>query len=98
MNEKETKELLDKVEQAVNLLSDHFECVQILCSNTEDGDTNRYERGIGNIFARTKQAQSFAEFHSNADMNTRMDEFYGVDNTVSLTDDDDEDNEGWKKI
>lgn len=97
MNQKEQDELYGKIEQAVNLLSDHFECVQILCSNTEDGDTNRYERGIGNIFARTKQAQSFAEFHSNADMNTRMDEFYGVDDAASLTDDDDEDNEGWKK-
>lgn len=87
-------ELSEKVRKAVDLLSEHFECVQILCSNTESGDTNRYEWGIGNIFARTKQAQSFAEFHSNADMNTRMDEFYGVDDG---TDNDDEDNEGWKK-
>jgi hypothetical protein len=93
MNNQEQNELLDKVEQAVNLLSDHFECVQILCSNTEQGDTNRYERGLGNIFARIKQAQAFSEFHSNADMNTRMDEFYGVDDTIEL----DEDNEGWKK-
>ena len=93
MNQKEQDELHNKVEQAVNLLSDHFECVQILCSTTENGNTDRFERGLGNIFARIKQAQAFSEFHSNADMNTRMDEFYGVDDTIEL----DEDNEEWKK-
>lgn len=90
------KELSEKVRQAVDLLSEHFECVQVLCSNTEQGDTNRYEWGLGNIFARIKQAQSFSEFHSNADMQTRMDEFYGVEDSFSINDDD-EDNEGWKK-
>jgi hypothetical protein len=98
MNEKELNERSEKVKQAVNLLSEHFECVQIICSNTENGDTQRYEYGIGNIFARTRQAQTFAEFHTNADMQTRMDEFYGVDDTIELNDDDDEDNEGWKKV
>lgn len=62
MNEpnNEDRERLNKIVQHhVSQLSEHFECVQILCSNYEQGGKNTFftQAGSGNWFARMEHAR-----------------------------------------
>lgn len=41
-----------QIDKAINLLSDHFDTVQIFCTRTENGQTVHVTMGVGNWFAR----------------------------------------------
>lgn len=57
-----SEELARKIDDAVNLLMEHFEAVQILATFPDtDGGTARLFRGRGNWYARMGMAHEFID-------------------------------------
>lgn len=61
MTPEEQATLLKRVEDAANLLSEHFEAVQVLCSLTDGEGTTMFARGAGSWYARQGMAKEFME-------------------------------------
>lgn len=58
----ERKQDLDRVEAALQTLSEHFDTVQIFCTRHESGEENgtvNVNRGMGNWFARYGQVMEW---------------------------------------
>lgn len=87
MTKKELQTLSDVVEKVKTSLEHHFETVQILCSWTQDGETYRVDGGFGNIYARTKHAELFAQAMHEAELESRLSD---------MVVDDEDDKEEWK--
>ena len=51
----------EAVERALAILEEHWECVHIVCSRWENGQTERLSCGSGNEFARIAQLQQAAD-------------------------------------
>lgn len=97
MTDKEMGELHQKVIAACNSIGDHFETIQILASVTEEGETYRVEHGIGNKFARVEQCRAYADCCQEIDRQNTVDDFMDSKYGSDEADEEDEDNEGWKK-
>lgn len=55
------------LEKALNLLIEHFDTVQILCTNhkPDENATDCYSRGRGNLFARLGYAKTWVKMTDN---------------------------------
>jgi len=65
------------VEQALDIISEHFDNVQIFCNTVEGGDTFRIFKGRGNVYARRGQVEEWLDgeqSQSNKEAVDRMDE------------------------
>jgi hypothetical protein len=62
------------VNQAVDMLGEHFDNVQIFCNTVEDGETYRVKNGRGNTYARLAQAQEWLERVKAQDAKEAVDE------------------------
>ncbi len=63
-NNTDRDRILKMVEQHARQLSEHFDSVQIFCTNQESGtgDTTHYAFGQGNWFARYGQVAEWFEY------------------------------------
>ena len=58
----EDKQNSRKVDEAIRMLMEHFDCVQIFCQTYHpgaDGGTHHVERGDGNWYARMSQLDTW---------------------------------------
>ena len=61
----ETKQLDELLKDNLSRLSEHFDAVQIFCSNlSDDGEfTTSLNRGAGNFHTRRDMAREWIEYH-----------------------------------
>lgn len=65
------------VEKAAQMLSEHWDNVQILCSTVEDDETFRVRSGRGNMYARLGQAQEWIDWTKAQTEKDAVDEISG---------------------
>jgi hypothetical protein len=64
MTDEEQEQL---VQETATKLAEYFDCVQILCSRHENGETIGYAKGSGNWFARKQMCTDFVDRNKQSD-------------------------------